>query len=162
MHNSHKTWVLETWSRFGHLVISSLNLFCSSSSDYLLRGLICSSNRNTFSMIRAPIGVLLFGIMQFILKSSASESSTSLFHYIKMKYTEIYYYFTEHKSGNRFNIHYLRTDISSPLAMCFSKCDSLFIYCCILNHCLCPYDCWCLLLQPGRTHFFPRLRVVRR
>lgn len=45
-------------------------------------------------MIRAPIGVLLFGIMQFILKSSASESSTSLFHYIKMKYTEIYYYFT--------------------------------------------------------------------
>lgn len=92
-------------------------------------------------MMRTLIYLLVLGIMRFVLKSSVSESSTSLFHYIKMKYTEIYYYFTEHKSGNRFNIHYLRSDISSPLAMCFSKCVSMFIYCYILNHCFCSYDC---------------------
>lgn len=91
-------------------------------------------------MMRVSICVLVLGILQCILKSSASESSTHiiLFHYIKMKYAEIYYYFTERQSGNRFNIHYLRTDISSPLAMCFNKCISLFICCYILNHCLCP------------------------
>lgn len=92
--------------------------------------------------MRVPICVLVLGIRQFILKSSAAENSTSLFYYIKLKYTEIYYYFAEHKSRNRFNIHYLRTDFLSLLAMCFSKCVSLFIYCCVLNHCLCPHDCW--------------------
>lgn len=154
--NSHRAWVLETWSRL-HFHFKCILFFliwlCAK------RPLYSPFNRNKFSMMRTRICVLVLGIMRFILKSSASESSTSVFHYIKGKYTEIYYYFTEHKSGNRLNIHYRRTDISSPSAMCFSKCVSLFIYCSILNHCLCSYDCWCLSLQPGWTHFFSRARA---
>lgn len=69
--------------------------------------------------MRVPICVLVLGIIQVILKSSAAERSTSLFHDIKLKYTEIYYYFAEHKSGNRFNEYYLKTDFLSLLAMCF-------------------------------------------